>query len=347
MKKYFKLFLFLTLWILSSSRSDADVMDVTVTATPSSLNFTQVNGIDGPVSLNVTINAVSTVVLKSALFNPVIENDVDGNFKLTFTDCGPLGNPAPRISHCTLTITFDSKGTLVAKTANLHVGFSWTENNGKIFSQVKNISLEGIGVVSPTLTITPNPTSLDFGKQEINHASAPQPIKFTVTADKNMENSAFQVAITGNNKDLFIAEVGNCNTLPTGVSSFECTIETTFTPTSEEVIDASKNQIRATFTGSNYLPQNAVVSLGGTGTTSANPGNSRGSGGGSEDGSGSSGGENNNGNTGGDNSNAGGGGCSILSSEISFGFGLMILLWLVPLIYIRFKRVKQRNNFLR
>lgn len=42
---------------------------------------------------------------------------------------------------------------------------------------------------------------------------------------------------------------------------------------------------------------------------------------------------------------SGGGGCSILSSEITFSFALMSLLWLVPLIYLRLKPIKIRSNF--
>ncbi len=48
-------------------------------------------------------------------------------------------------------------------------------------------------------------------------------------------------------------------------------------------------------------------------------------------------------NTGG--GNGGSGGCSILTSELTYSIGLMSILWLIPLVYLRLKRVEVRNKF--
>lgn len=48
-------------------------------------------------------------------------------------------------------------------------------------------------------------------------------------------------------------------------------------------------------------------------------------------------------NTGG--GNGGSGGCSLLTSELTYCIGLMSILWLVPLVYLRLKRVEVRNKF--
>ncbi len=158
-----------------------------------------------------------------------------------------------------------------------------------------------------------NPNSIDFGQQNLNSSIPPQTINLTYrSVPLTITN------ISSNNNDFSITH--NCelnNSKPIGTT---CAVTANFSSnslgskTGTVIIEsnASNSRIEIPLKGTIQDP-NAPPPRGNTGGNGSGEGD--------------------------------GGGCSILSSEIPFGFGLLGILWLAPFVYLRFRKARQRSIY--
>lgn len=187
--------------------------------------------------------------------------------------------------------------------ADKQLNNSVTTNNNSIFK--KSITIGKF--ISPDLnaTLAASPSSIDFGKQNLNSGVPSQTATLTYQFVPSMINS-----ITSNSGDFPISH--NCEISVQKPMGTTCTVTVNFQSgsvgdkTGSVVIEsnASNNRLEIPLKGTIQDPNAPSPDTNGGGNN--------------------------------------GGGCSILSNEITFGFGLLNLLWLTPLVYLRLKRARQR-----
>lgn len=161
--------------------------------------------------------------------------------------------------------------------------------------------------ISPELKpqLATNPNSIDFGKQSLGNSTPPQTVNLTYQFVPSMINS-----ITSSSGDFIISH--NCEISVQKPMGTTCTVTVNFQSgsvgdkTGSVVIEsnASNNRLEIPLKGTIQDPNAPSADTNGGGNN--------------------------------------GGGCSIFSNEITIGFGLLNLLWLTPLVYLRLKRARQR-----
>ena len=131
---------------------------------------------------------------------------ITGNFAISANTCASV---APNTA-CTISVTFTPAA------AGLTSGTLSIPDNAPGTPHV--VGLNGTGVGSPALTVTPS--NLVFNSQQLNTTSAAQNVTIT---NSGSTATISQVAATGAG----FAQTNNCSTLGTGAS---CTVSVTFTP---------------------------------------------------------------------------------------------------------------------
>ncbi|HZC06970.1 MAG TPA: N,N-dimethylformamidase beta subunit family domain-containing protein, partial [Ktedonobacterales bacterium] len=132
-------------------------------------------------------------------------------------------------ANCAITVNFSptSSGT---RTASIAIA-------DNAAGSPQSVALSGSGVSATDPAVTLNPTSVNFGGQNIGSTSAPQTV--TLTNSGNGPLSISNISLAGTNASDF----AQTNTCPTGTSTLavgaNCTINVTFSPTASGARTAS------------------------------------------------------------------------------------------------------------
>jgi hypothetical protein len=122
--------------------------------------------------------------------------------------------------------------------------------------QTQTVALSGMGLLPPALSV--NPSSLNFGPQQVGVASQPQTLTVTNTGGAPMANVGFQIA--GPAASSFSTGAATCGA--TLISGSSCTVQVIFTPTA-----GGGSAATLTVSSSTLGVAGVAVPLNGNGTT--------------------------------------------------------------------------------
>ncbi len=199
------------------SLSGTGVMPVAAVS-PTSLTFSS--------ALNVT-SAAQTVTISNTGTAPLKINTISlggtnpSQFLLGASTCGTLPASLPAGSSCTVRVKFSPTNVGTGtKSALLNVGVAAPATS-------QSVTLTGT-VIAPVLTLSP--TSLNFGNQAVNTASAPQTVTVSNTGAATMTING--ISMGGTNPGQFL-QTNNCGPFPaTLAAGANCTVSVTFVPKS-------------------------------------------------------------------------------------------------------------------
>ncbi len=202
---------------------------------------------------------------------------------------------------------------------NVNIGFKTTETTGQ--------------VIGPeiTSTIKASPESVDFGKQSLNSSIPPQ----TVTLNFQYVPTRFKSLKSRYSNNLTITHDCTKNGWDHAVGD-SCTY----------TIDVQSNQVGDIFGEIEIETDTQTLKIPIKGTieeakTPTPPDDNNG--GGNKPGDGDQSGKDNSDKSVGQGE--GSGGCAILSSEIPFTFPFIGILWFIPFVYFRFKKIRGENRY--
>ncbi|MBA2286472.1 MAG: choice-of-anchor D domain-containing protein [Ktedonobacteraceae bacterium] len=220
-----------------------------VSLSPDTLSFgnQNVNATSAAQTLTLTNNSTTALTINSI----ALTGTNTGDFSQT-SNCPQSSGTLAGGAYCTITVTFTPTAN-GARTASVTV----TDNAP---NSPQSAGLSGTGV-TPVSGISLSPTSLSFGNQSLNSASAPQAVTLTNTGTGPLTVSS--IALSGTNA----ADFSQTNDCPQNANTLApnafCTIKVTFAPTANGARAASVT-ITDNATGS---PHSSALS--GTGVTPA------------------------------------------------------------------------------
>jgi hypothetical protein len=196
-----------------------------ISLSPSALNFgSQAENTTSPAQ-TVTLTNNGTTAL--TINNISTTGTNAGDFGLTNT-CPASPATLAGGANCTISVTF-TPTTQAAESATLQVADSDP-------SSPQTVALSGTGT-KPASGVSVSPTSLSFGNQSQGTASPSQPVTLTNTGTAALTISS--IATTGTNP----ADFSQTNTCPSSGSTLaagtSCTINVTFTPSTQAAESAS------------------------------------------------------------------------------------------------------------
>ncbi|HEX8997896.1 MAG TPA: choice-of-anchor D domain-containing protein [Ktedonobacterales bacterium] len=197
-----------------------------VSLTPTSLTFA--NQTLGTTSGGQSVLLTNSGTAALSITSIGITGTNAGDFAQTNT-CPTGSSTLAAGANCSISVTFSptASGT---RTASLSIA---DNANGS----PQTVSLTGSGVSATDPAVTLNPTSINFGGQNIGSTSAPQAV--TLTNSGNGALSVTSISLTGTNASDF----AQTNTCPTGANTLavgaSCTISVTFSPTASGARTAS------------------------------------------------------------------------------------------------------------
>jgi len=188
-----------------------------ISLSPASLSFgnQDVNSASAPQSITLTNSSSVTLTVNGIT--------IAGANASSFSETNNCGNSVAGGGNCTISVTFSPSAP-----GPLSADVSITDDAA---DSPQSVALSGTGLAAPTLTLSP--ASLAFSGQDVDSASAPQPV--TVTNSSAVPVILSGITITGANTSSF-SETNNCGTSLAAGS--HCTISVTLSPSAAGLLSA-------------------------------------------------------------------------------------------------------------
>lgn len=209
-----------------------------------------------------TASATKTVTLSNGGTKPLTISNIQDSNGAEFVRTGTCAPGAIAIgASCTVMVSFNpvSAG---AKSATITI----TDDAGNVSTATQRIDLAGTGVAAALPAPTLSVTSVDFGNQDINTASAAKTLTITNSSSTDVLTRT-SIAIAGPNASEYSVDDTTANACTASLSaSSSCDVSIKFLPTAAGPRTADLTVMTTNATGSPY-----VVPLSGTGSAVVGP----------------------------------------------------------------------------